>query len=339
VKPINVLFLWEVPKPLQRYLQENLSQIKGLNLIFPKKAEESEFRKWAHEVQIIVGWRPSQELLEQAQQLQLFLFPGVGVQNLIDWFRDYGQQRGIMLVNSHGNSYLVAQHTVALLLALLNKIVLHHNWMKDGEWRKGDADAKTMLLRNRTVGFLGYGAINQQVHRFLAGFDVDFVGLRRNWQGKRELLPTTMKKYDPSELNDFLDATDTLLVAVPLTPETEGILGHKELKRLGPKGVLVNVGRGGVINQTGLYRALAKGDIAGAAIDVWYTYQPEPDKSGRKYPYEEPFHELDNIILSPHRAYSPADDLERWNDIIENIRRFAKGRKDFLSIVDLKRGY
>ncbi len=320
-------------------MQANLSKIKGLNLIFPKKAEEFELLKWAPDVQIIVGWRPSQDLLEQAQQLQLFLFPGVGVQNLIDWFRDYGQQRGIVLVNSHGNSYLVAQHTVALLLALLNKIVPHHNWMKDGEWRKGDADAKTALLRNRSVGFLGYGAINQQVHRFLAGFDVEFIGLRRSWRRKRESLPTAMKKYNPLQLNDFLDATDTLLVAVPLTPETEGMIGYNELKRLGPEGVLVNVGRGAVINQKGLYQALKKNDIAGAAIDVWYTYQPEPDESGRKYPFEQPFHELDNIILSPHRAYSPADDLERWDEIIENIRRFAQGRTDFLSIVNLKRGY
>ncbi len=320
-------------------MQENLSKIKDLNLIFPEKAVEAEFLKWAPNVQIIVGWRPSQELLEQAQHLQLFLFPGVGVQNLIDWFRDHGQQRGIVLVNSHGNSYLVAQHSVALLLALLNKIVPHHNWMKDGEWRKGDADAKTTLLRNRTVGFLGYGAINQQVHRFLAGFDVKFTGLRRSWRGKREPLPTVMKKYNPSQLNAFLDAIDTLLVAVPLTPETEGMIAYNELKRLGPEGVLVNVGRGAVINQKSLYQALKKNDIAGAAIDVWYTYQPEPDESGRKYPFEQPFHELDNIILSPHRAYSPADDLERWDEIIENIRRFAQGRTDFLSIVDLKRGY
>ena len=339
MKPINVLFLWEVPNPLQKYIQENLSKIKRLNLIFPKKAEESEFLKWAPDVQIIVGWRPSQDLLEQAQQLQLFLFPGVGVQNLIDWFRDHGQQRGIVLVNSHGNSYLVAQHSVALLLALLNQIVPHHNWMKAGQWRKGDADAKTTLLRNRTVGFLGYGAINKQVHRFLAGFDVKFTALRRSWRGKREPLPTPMNKYNPSQLKNFLDATDTLLVAVPLTSETEGMIGYNELKRLGPEGVLVNVGRGAVINQKGLYKALKKNDIAGAAIDVWYTYQPEPDELGQKYPFEQPFHELDNIILSPHRAYSPADDLERWDEIIENIRRFAKGRKDYLSVVDLKRGY
>jgi phosphoglycerate dehydrogenase-like enzyme len=211
--------------------------------------------------------------------------------------------------------------------------------MKDGQWRKGDADAKTILLRNRTVGFLGYGAINQQVHRFLAGFDVDFTGLRRSWKGKSETRPTAMKKYNPSQLDAFLGATDTLLLAVPLTPETEEMIGYNELKKLGPDGVVVNVGRGGVINQTGLYQALAKGTIAGAAIDVWYTYQPEPDELDRKYPFEEPFHELDNIILSPHRAYSPADDLERWNEIIENIRRFAKGQKEYLSIVDLKRGY
>ncbi|MFX1300647.1 MAG: NAD(P)-dependent oxidoreductase [Promethearchaeota archaeon] len=339
MQSINVLFLWKVPDPLRDYLQKNLSQIKGLNLIFPEEAEESEFLKWAPEVHVIVGWRPSKDLLEQAQQLQLFLFPGVGVQNFIEWFQDQGQKRGIVLVNSHGNSYLVAQHTVALLLSLLNKVVPHHNWMKAGEWRKGDSDAKTVLLRHRTIGFLGYGAINQQVHRFLVGFDVEFVALRRSWNEKNEVIPTPIKKYETAQLDEFLDAADTLLVAVPLTPETEDLIGFNELKRLGPEGVVVNVGRGPVINQKALYEALVKHHILGAAIDVWYTYQPDPDEKGRKYPFEEPFQDLDNIILSPHRAYSPADDLERWDEVIENIKRFADGRTDYISPVDYERGY
>ena len=148
-----------------------------------------------------------------------------------------------------------------------------------------------------------------------------------------------MKKYETTQLDEFLDATDTLLVAVPLTPETEDLVGLNELKRLGPEGVVVNVGRGPVINQKALFRALAKHHILGAAIDVWYTYQPDPDDKGRKYPFEEPFQDLDNIIMSPHRAYSPADDLERWDEVIENIKRFAAGRTDYISPVDYERGY
>ncbi len=137
----------------------------------------------------------------------------------------------------------------------------------------------------------------------------------------------------------FLDIVDTLLVAIPLTSESEGLLGVTELKRLGPDGVVVNVSRGAVIDQAALYQVLHQNLIAGAAIDVWYTYQPEQDKKGRKFPYEQPFHTLDNIVLSPHRAASPFDDLDRWNVVIENIRRFARGRTDFLNVVDVTRGY
>jgi phosphoglycerate dehydrogenase-like enzyme len=194
-------------------------------------------------------------------------------------------------------------------------------------------------MKGRTVGLLGYGAINQKVHKLLSGFDVSFAILRRSWAKKGSSLPTSAKKYLPSQLEQFLDEVDTLIIALPLTPETEGLLSYNELIRLGESGVVVNVARGSIIDQTALYQVLKKRKIAGAAIDVWYTYQPEPDKQGRKYPFENPFHTLDNILLSPHHAASPFDDLDRWDEVIDNITRFAQGRKDYINIVDTKRGY
>jgi phosphoglycerate dehydrogenase-like enzyme len=339
MKSVNVLFLWKVPDPLQRYLREQLKGIVNLNLLFPKEAEEAEMLSLAPRAQVIVGWRPSQELLDCANQLKLFIFPGAGVQHLLEWFREEGQARGAVLVNGHSNSYFVAQHIVALLLALLNKIIPHHRWMVNGRWRKGDADAKTIPFWNRKVGLLGYGAINKKVHKLLNGFKVEFAILRRNWKGKDESLPSPAKKYNPSQLHEFLASIDTLIVAVPLTTETTGIIGSEELKLLGQDGILVNVARGDVVDQKALYDALSQNTIAGAAIDVWYTYKPEPDEEGRKYPFEEPFHTLDNIILSPHRAASPFDDLNRWGEVIDNITRFAQERTDFINVVDLKRGY
>ncbi|MFX1510672.1 MAG: NAD(P)-dependent oxidoreductase [Promethearchaeota archaeon] len=336
---INVLFLWKVPKPVRTRLQERLSQLSNLNLIFPKKAEEKTFLKYAATAHIIVGWRPSPPLLEQATSLQLFIFPGAGVQHLVDWFHETGKQRGITLVNGHANSVFVAQHVVALLLALLNKVIPHHNWMVAGEWRKGDFEAKTLPIKGRMIGLLGYGAINQKVHKLLSSFDVTFSILRRSWPKASASLPTSAKQYTPDQLHEFLDKVDTLIVAIPLTVETEGLLGYNELTRLGKDGVVVNVSRGATIDQLALYRVLKQQKIAGAAIDVWYTYQPNPDEAGRKYPYEQPFHSLDNIVLSPHRAASPFDDLDRWDEIVENVTRFAQGRKDFINIVDTKRGY
>ena len=70
-----------------------------------------------------------------------------------------------------------------------------------------------------------------------------------------------------------------------------------------------------------------------------YNYSPEKDKYGKEYPYSYPFHKLKNIVLSPHRAASPFDDLSRWDEVIENLTRLAKGRKDFLNVVDIDEEY
>jgi phosphoglycerate dehydrogenase-like enzyme len=211
--------------------------------------------------------------------------------------------------------------------------------MVEGQWRKGDKDAKSTPLRDRTIGLLGYGAINTKVHRFLSGFDVQFSILRRSWKNQDHELPTKVNRYEPHELHQFLEEVDTLIVAVPQTDDTINMLGFEEITLLGNDGVLVNVGRGKVINEESLYRALAEGLIAGAAIDVWYEYKPEPDESGLLYPFHYPFHKLGNVVLSPHRAMSPFDDLKRWDEVIENIHRFAEGRRDLLNIVNLVRGY
>jgi phosphoglycerate dehydrogenase-like enzyme len=221
----------------------------------------------------------------------------------------------------------------------MNRIIPHHSWMMNGLWRTGDKDVKSIPLRRRKIGLLGYGAINTKVHKFLSGFNVEFSVLKRNWYEKGMDLPTEIERFTPNQMDEFLKNVDILIVAVPHTSDTEGLIGEKELQLLGPEGFLVNVSRGAVVDEKSLYSSLKNGMIAGAAIDVWYKYRPDPDKEGKKYPYSYPFHELENIILSPHRGASPFDDLERWDEVIENIKRYVAGRTDFLNIVDLERSY
>ncbi len=175
----NVLFIWKVRDELQEYLSNGLSKVKGLNLIFLDDVSEETLLKHAPEADILVGWRPSRELLDTATTFRLFINPGVGVQHHIDIFREISKTRDVILINGHGNTYFTAQHTVALLLTLANKVIPHHNWMTEGLWRRGDSFAKSTPIRNRKIGLLGYGAVNQKVHRFLSGFDVDFLILKR----------------------------------------------------------------------------------------------------------------------------------------------------------------
>ncbi|MHA1707895.1 MAG: NAD(P)-dependent oxidoreductase [Candidatus Heimdallarchaeaceae archaeon] len=337
--PLNILFLWQPNERLKTYLEEGLKDYPSVNFILPSDLSEENLIELAPVADILMGWRPSLQLLKAAKKMKLFINPGAGVQHLIPLFRELIKEREVVLVNGHGNSYFTAQHAVALLLSLTNKILLHHNWMKNGRWRTSDRDAASIPLRNRTIGLLGYGAVNQKVHKFLSSFEVDFAILRKNWEKQKNPLPTTATKYSLDGLHRFLKDTDILIIALPLTSQTEGLIGDKELSLLGKNGLLVNVGRGKVLDERSLFESLQKKKIAGAAIDVWYDYQPEPDEKGRRFPYTYPFHELENIILSPHRGASPFSDLKRWDEQIENIKRFAEGRKDFLNKVNQEDGY
>ena len=335
----KVLFLWPLEAPLRAYLADGVAASPEIELVFPPAAGEEELLALAPQAQVMVGWRPTAELLAAARNLSLFINPGAGVQHLIGPFRELNEKRPVTLVNGHGNSYFTAQHAVALLLALTNRVVLHHNWMAGGRWRLGDAEAASIPLRGRRVGLLGYGHVNRQVHRFLAGFDVEFAALRAAWPAAGEEPPTPLRKFAEGELNPFLEYVDTLVLSVPETARTRGLIGAAELALLGAEGLLINVARGAAVDEASLYEALRDGTIAGAALDVWYEYRPEADKGGRKYPYYYPFHNLDNVVLSPHRAASPFGDLARWDEVVENLKRFASGRGELLNVVDLGREY
>ena len=338
-KNFIICFISTIPKHVREYLVENLKKINNVRIIFRKDSSEEELLKLVPSADMLIGWRPSNKILKNATKLKLFINPGAGVHHLLQLFHEINKERKVILINGHGNSYFVAQHTVALLLALMNKIIPHHEWMRQGRWRTGDEDAASIPLRFKKVGLLGYGAINQQVHCFLSGFDVEFCILRKHWEKQNDHLLTKIKSYKISQLNEFLKDIDILIIAVPVTSLTKKMIGKTELELLGPKGLIINVSRGEIIDEESLFNALQENHIQGAAIDVWYNYTPESNKEGKKFPYHFPFHTLDNIILSPHRGYSPFNDLLRWNEVIENISRMAQGRQDFINTVNLEEEY
>jgi phosphoglycerate dehydrogenase-like enzyme len=345
MRKTKVLFIWDTDNELRRYLKKQFIKEKNINLIFPKNLSQSNILKYSGDADIIIGWRPTKELLKSAVKLKLFINPGTGVKHLIENFREINKQRKVTLVNGHGHAYAVAQHTVAMLLALMNRIIKHHNRMKDGIWRVSDDKdifSASVQLRNKKIGLLGYGAINKYVHRFLSGFENEFHILKRDFRS--EILDFGLKKnkihkYRENDLQKFLKAIDILIIAVPHTSKTEKMIRKKELKLLGKNSLLVNVARGTIVDEESLYVALKENIIGGAALDVWYNYHPEKNKKGKKYPFRFPFHRLKNILMSPHRAASPFDDLQRWDEVIENIRKVSKGRTDYLNIVDLNEEY
>ncbi|TXT61072.1 MAG: hypothetical protein BAJALOKI2v1_50040 [Promethearchaeota archaeon] len=338
-KQIKVAFLRKLPEVVENYINKNLKNNQRVSLYFPETEKDSIPDDILSNAEILVGWRPTIEILRNAKNLRLFIVPGTGVHHLIDLFKIINQERDILLANGHGNSYFVAQHAVAMLLTLMNKIIPHHKWMKNGKWRTGDKEAASIPLRFKEVGLLGYGAINSKVHKFLSGFTVNFSVYRKHWKKQKRKLPTEVTRFEPPNLHDFLEKVDILFVAVPVTSETRQMIKLEELKLLGEGGIIINVARGIIINEESLYKVLNEKIIQGAGIDVWYKSDPEPNELGEKYPFHYPFDELDNIILSPHRGYSPFTDLLRWDEVIENIIRMTKEEKNFINLVDLNEEY
>jgi phosphoglycerate dehydrogenase-like enzyme len=334
---ITVQFIDEIPNEVRDYLITNLKHLDNVNLQFLKN--KSELINEIIKADILIGWRPDIDLLKKAVKLKLFINPGAGVRHLIEMFKEINKDRAVLLANGHGNSYFVAQHAVGLLLTLMNKVIPHHKWMESGIWRTGDKEAASIPLRFLKVGLFGYGAINQKVHKMLSGFDIEFAILRKNWNKQKKPLISPAQRFDFSQIEDFLKLIQILIIAVPSTSLTDGILKRKELELLGKQGIVVNVARGEIIDQEGLYFALKERSIAGAAIDVWYDKNPKADEKGKKYPFIFPFHKLDNIILSPHRGYSPFKDLLRWNEIVENVTRMSQERNDFINLVNLDDEY
>ncbi|MHA1912745.1 MAG: NAD(P)-dependent oxidoreductase [Promethearchaeota archaeon] len=338
-RKVTVSFISSIPDPARKYISEKLKPFPNVKLLFPSKNSAEDSIRNISDADILVGWRPSKDLLSKAVKAKLFINPGAGIQHLVDLFRKINEKRQLLLINGHGNSYFVAQHAVALLLTLMSKTIPHHLWMKEGKWRTGDEDAISIPLRFKKVGLFGYGAINKKIHNFLKGFDIEFSVLRKHWEKQESLIPTKIDQFEFTQLHDFLKDIDILFIATPLTSLTKKIIKKNELELLGKNGIIINVARGDIIDEESLYNALKERVIEGAAIDVWYDYSPKKNEEGNKFPFHFPFHMLDNIILSPHRGYSPFSDLLRWDEIIENIMRLAQGRSTFINVVNLKEEY
>ena len=309
------------------------------DLIIPEENPEQDWiDEHLAEVDIYLGWRPTEDYLRSNKNLKLVINPGAGIWHQVSKLGPVYKELDIALCNGHGNDYFTAQHAVSLLLSACNRLGIHERKMRNGEWRSSDADGMSIPLLNRNVGLLGYGHINQHVHSFLQGFQVDFFLMRNSWEGKKEPAVRYEQKYEQGQLNEFLKAIDILILAVPELPETVDLIGDKELDLLGEGAVLVNVARGKVVNEEALFNALKNNKLSAAGIDVWYEYQPEADDEGKKYPYHFPFHEIEHAALSPHRGGSPLQDLYRWQGVFDNIIAFRKGEK-LPNLVDLDAGY
>jgi phosphoglycerate dehydrogenase-like enzyme len=179
------------------------------------------------------------------------------------------------------NSETAADHALALILAALRRIVEHDGSIRRGEWRRGGA-LTPWDLHATTVGLVGYGAIGRAVARRLRGFGVRLLVCDPALAGDGE--PETVG------LEELLERSDIVSLHVPLSPDTQGLLGAAELQRLRPEAVLVNTSRGGLVDEPALVAALESNRLRAAALDVFADEPAVPVALAV----------LPNVVLTPH---------------------------------------
>ncbi len=181
-------------------------------------------------------------------------------------------------------------------------------------------------LHGKTLGIVGYGEIGRSVAEHARPFGMRILALRRN----PEADPLAEAVYTPERIDEMLAQCDYVAITAPLTPQTRGMVGAKQIAAMKPSAVIVNVGRGPVIDEAALIAALESKRIRGAALDV-FDVEPLPEG--------HPFYRLDNVLLSAHGADNLPDSRERGVEFfVENFERFRKG-EPLQNVVDKHAGY
>ena len=238
------------------------------------------------------------EWLAQAPNLRLIIRGGVGLDN-VD--RDTAKARGIDVRNTPAaSSVAVAELTMALMLAIPNRLVEAHNSMAEGKWMK--KELKRTELFGKTLGLVGIGLIGSEVAKRAAAFGMKVVA----YDPFVEAHPVAELK----PLDEVLASADYISFHTPLTDQTRGMIDAAAIAKMKPGVILLNTGRGKVVNEQALADALAAGSVRAYGTDVWYSDPPDPSS---------PLLSAPNVLMTPHIGASSKENLLRIGDEVVKI--------------------
>jgi len=282
---------------------------------------------------VLVDGTPDRARIEASVGLQAVVIPYAGVpratRELLHAFP------AVRVHNLHHNAAPTAELAIALLLAAGKRLVPLDRALRRRDWRPRYAPERRddLLCAGRTALVLGYGAIGRRVAAACRGLGMQVTATRKSGP-----CPGPDEVHAPAELEALLPRAHALFVCLPSTGETDGLLSAARLARLPDGAVVVNVGRGPILDEKALYDELASGRLA-AGLDVWYRYPEDEEARGDTAPATHPFHELRNVVLSPHRAGLCAEtERLRAEALAEMLNGAARGAP-MPHRVDLDRGY
>ncbi len=264
------------------------------------------------EVIVVNKLRVNEKTIGDAKNLRLVCVTATGTDNLD---KEYLASRGIEWRNVAGYSTnSVAQHTFALLLALLEKLPYYDHYVKSGSYAKDDSFSHFSNVFHEfsgmTMGIIGMGAIGRKVAEIATAFGAKIVYYSSNGENRSDL-------YKRVDLDTLLQVSDVVSIHSPLTDKTRGLINKEALAKMKPTAILINVGRGPIVVEEDLIDALKEGTIAAAGLDVLCK---EPMAAG--HPFLE-LQDSNRLIITPHIAWASKEARQRVLDLVcDHIRCF-----------------
>ena len=268
------------------------------------------------------------DIVERAPALKWLQLTSAGVDRLLD--APVVQSNVTVTTASGIHAVPISEYVIGAMLALAKGLPRALRSQQERIWRPYWPDE----LEEKTVGVLGMGAIGARVVELAKALGMRVLAMRRSVErrttGAQAGFPAADEMLPPSELRHLLEESDYVVVALPLTNESRGLIGEPQLRAMKPSAIIVNIGRGAIIDEQALVQALKEGRIAGAALDV---FQQEP-LSG-----ESELWGLENVIVTPHISGGTPRYMERAVALFcDNLRRYLAD-EPLRNVVDPARGY
>jgi D-3-phosphoglycerate dehydrogenase len=274
----------------------------GLELVLRDKETDAPMEKQIlgfDGVVIRSATKMTREVIAAADKLKVIVRAGVGLDN-VD--QEAAKEHGVKVLNTpEAPSVSVAEMAFALMFGLARQISFADNGMKDEKWLK--KQIKGIELWKKKLGVIGFGRIGREIAKRGAAFDMDVLIVKKDKPGREEAVKELGARQVP--FDELIEQADYITLNVPMVPETEGMIGEEELKRMKETAFLINTARGGIVDEQALLKALNEGWIAGAALDV-YTSEPPTDWNLAKHP---------KIVATPHLASSTQEAQVRVGEL------------------------
>lgn len=286
-------------------------------------AKKDELDALLAKTDVLYGFVPPKNVLSRAPRLKWMQATSAGVDRHQD--TEIWRSKVVLTGVSGIHATPIGEFVMGLILMFAKDMPKSFQMKQKREWQR----YMPYTLRHKTVGIVGLGHIGAEVARLAKAFGMRVIATRRSIKqaGKARNVDLLLPK---NRMKEMLAESDYVVVSLPLTPETRHAIGEAELKAMKPTAYIINIGRGGLIDQEALIRALDAKQIAGAGLDV-VTPEPLP-KDSRLWDFE-------NVILTPHISGGMENYLERATELFcENLKRYLNGKR-LLNVIDKKKGY